>query len=68
MSDGCNAIAVILYLGTSLSVRQLKKLMRLSDVSDDSNPLDIADWYAKTLSGNSIEFLKVWQDYFKPIE
>jgi len=67
-SDGCDIVAVVLYLGTTLSVRQLKKDLRTNDLSDDSNPLDLADWYEKRLAGNSIEFLRVWQDNISQIQ
>ena len=67
-SDGCDTIAVIIYLGTNLSVRKLKHLMAISNVNDDMSPLDIAQWYNYVLHGNSVDFLRVWQQYFKPIE
>lgn len=67
-SNGCDVVAVILYLGTTYSVRKLKQFMAQSSISDEISPLDIADWYNKEFGGNSVDFLRVWQDNFKPIE
>jgi len=67
-SDGSDIVAIVLYLGTNLSVKKIKEIMRICGIDESKSPLDIADWYSYVLDGNIIDFLKVWQDNVSQIQ
>lgn len=65
-----NSIACILYLEHQQVAQHVLNVLIAANVIEvnDLSVLDIAETYGIMFNGNSIEFLRVYQDYFGPIE